>query len=400
MSSGIIIRAGQQHTHESNQIEIAVHEVIRTIKRTAEEHPNAPPSQIFANQVAHLSNDEVIANLPQRSDVLRNINRIQNRHRPTNPITLQELQIQAPYSRTLNGDQFVQFDSGADDVNRFIMFYTTRNLERLSHSRTILCDGTFKTVPSQFYQLYTIHGKVLNYVFPLVYVIATRKTEDFYSQVLNRLVIHASERNLQLNPQYILSDFEIAFMNAARSTFPNAQIKGCLFHWTQSVWRQTVLKGLKQQYGDNEIIRNTVQKLLALPFVPTNDVVDVFDNIVNEVPDELEDEEQLMDVISYVERTYVRGRAARGRRPASNPRFPPNIWSVYDLTVNKQQRSTNAVEGFHSKFQRMIVSHHSGIWKFLEFLQKDQQENEICILQLEAGHTRVRYPIKPQYKKN
>lgn len=107
-----------------------------------------------------------------------------------------------------------------------------------------------------------------------------------------------------------------------------------------------------------------------------------------------------MDVISYVERTYVRGRAARGRRPASNPRFPPNIWSVYDLTVNKQQRSTNAVEGFHSKFQRMIVSHHSGIWKFLEFLQKDQQENEICILQLEAGHTRVRYPIKPQYKKN
>lgn len=153
---GIIVQVNQKHVHEADNIEIAVHEVARSIKRSAQEHPNAPPSQIFIEEVFQLSNEEVIANLPQRNDVIRNINRIQNRHRPINPLTLQELHIQPPYSRTLSGDQFVHFDSGSEDTNRFIMFYTTRNLERLSHSRTILCDGTFKTVPSQFYQLYTV----------------------------------------------------------------------------------------------------------------------------------------------------------------------------------------------------------------------------------------------------
>lgn len=421
---GILLQLKQPHEHEASSVDIEVREIVRAIKRRAEESPNAPPTQIFIDEVASVSNPEIIANLPQRNDLIRNINRIQNRNRPRNPLSLQDLSIQPPYSKTLNGEQFVQFDSGEQDQNRFIIFYTNRNFERLCNSRTLLCDGTFKTVPSQFYQLYTIHGSVLNYVFPLVYCIATRKTEDFYHNLLNHLSSRAQEMNLELNPQYILSDFEIAFMNAARNAFPNSQIKGCLFHFTQSIWRHTgylkkiiltlkyvnadyfnaddftVLRGLKQQYGENVNIRETIQKLLSLPFVPIDDVLNIFDEIVAEIPDDLEDEDALMDVVQYIERTYVRGRAARGRRPASAPRFPPNIWSVYDLTVNRQQRSTNSVEGFHSKFQRKILTHHAGIWKFLEFLQKDQKENEVCIIQLEAGHNRIRYPIKPGYKKN
>lgn len=391
----------KSHLHEASNIEIAVQEVARAIKRRAEEHSNAPPSAIYQQEVSQISNDEVIANMPQRNDVIRNHNRYQNRRRPTNPRTLQDLLIEAPYTRTLNGEMFIQFDSGADDENRFIVFYTVKNLERVVSSRMILCDGTFKTVPGIFYQLYTIHANVLNYTFPLVYCLATRKTEDFYRRLLNHLVLHAEQINRVFCPQYILSDFEISFTKAARSIFPNSQIKGCLFHFTQAVWRQTVLRGLKQQYSNNDsTIRDIIQKLLALPFVPEQDILDVFDTIVAEVPEDLEDDQPLMDVINYVERTYVRGRPARGRRPAVNARFPPKIWTVYELTVNRQQRSTNAVEGFHSKFLGMIQSYHSGIWKFVEHLQRDQNENEICIIQLEAGHTRVRYPIKPKYKKN
>lgn len=112
-------------------------------------------------------------------------------------------------------------------------------------SSIILCYVTFKTVPSIFYQLYTING---NYTFPFVYCISTRETEDFYRRVLNQLIIHAAQLNLVLNPQNVLSDFEIAFMNAARDVFPDSSLKGCLFHLTQAIWKQTIMKGLKQQF--------------------------------------------------------------------------------------------------------------------------------------------------------
>lgn len=58
------------------------------------------------------------------------------------------------------------------------------------------------------------------------------------------------------------------------------------------------------------------------------------------------------------------------------------------------------MEAWHSKFQKIIVSHHSGIWKFLEHVLKDQSENEILIMQLAAGHSRIRYPVKVVYRKN
>lgn len=66
----------------------------------------------------------------------------------------------------------------------------------------------------------------------------------------------------------------------------------------------------------------------------------------------------------------------------------------------KQQRSTNSVEGWHSRFQRLILAHHAGILRFIEHLQLDQKQKEVMMIQLGAGHTRVRYPIKGRYRKN
>lgn len=390
--SGIIVRQGKEHTHEIQTVEIEVQEVVRRIKRRAEEQPNEPPSAVYISQVSNVTNEEVLSNMPQRNDLLRNINRIQNRHRPMNPHSIEHLVIQHPYNVTLTGEPFYQYDSESED--RFILFYTVKDLERLCQSSVIVCDGTFKTAPNMFFQLYTIHGSIHGYTFPLIYCISTRKTEAFYRDVLDRLKTHAAELNFELNPEIILSDYEIAFMNAARAIFPNSSIKGCLFHLTQSIYKQVVIKGLKSQYHNVSVIRDFVQKLLALPFVPEGDIQNVFDDIVETMPEtSSDDEEKLLDLINYVERTYVRGRRGTAR-------FPPNIWCVYPLVLNKYQRTTNEAEGWHSRFQSLINTHHAGIWKFLEFLQKDQRQNEIMMIQIAAGHTRVRYPIKGKYKSN
>lgn len=51
---GIILKRGKVHTHESDQIEIAVQEVVRGIQRKARDQPNAPPSSIFRDEVARI----------------------------------------------------------------------------------------------------------------------------------------------------------------------------------------------------------------------------------------------------------------------------------------------------------------------------------------------------------
>jgi hypothetical protein len=68
--------------------------------------------------------------------------------------------------------------------------------------------------------------------------------------------------------------------------------------------------------------------------------------------------------------------------------------------LNGFQRTTNSVEGWHSKFQKAIVTHHANIWKFIEYLKKDQHENNLLINQLLRGHVGVCHPIKKSYVLN
>lgn len=125
------------------------------------------------------------------------------------PGELGDLDIEPPYDVTLGNKRFLQYDSknedgdNSDDAadiendneeenenprkNRIIIFYTEKNLEYLVRSRTIFCDGTFKTAPAMFYQLYSIHGIVFGHVFPLVYILVTSKDEATYRTILEKL---------------------------------------------------------------------------------------------------------------------------------------------------------------------------------------------------------------------
>lgn len=36
----------------------------------------------------------------------------------------------------------------------------------------------------------------------------------------------------------VVADFESSLWQAVKIVFPNAKIHGCVFHWTQAVWRK------------------------------------------------------------------------------------------------------------------------------------------------------------------
>ncbi|KAJ4445948.1 hypothetical protein ANN_12634 [Periplaneta americana] len=111
-------------------------------------------------------------------------------------------------------------------------------------------------------------------------------------------------------------------------------------------------------------------------------------------------EPDIMDLALYMERTYIRGSPARGRRRAMPPRFAAEIWNTYNQVLVGQHRTTNIVEGWHNRFQKHIVTHHASVWKFMEFIKKNQRNNEIIIIQLLGGNLNVRHPIKRSYLQN
>jgi len=135
--------------------------------------------------------------------------------------------------KTESGEDFLKYDSGPSS-DRIIIFSTTSNLTFLQQSSMWFADGTFKTSPILFEQLYIICGLRINGTdvgcFPAVYCLTPNRTSETYRRIFKKLL----ELNPHLAPACIMTDFERAAMVAYNDVFPNAERKGCFFHFRQA----------------------------------------------------------------------------------------------------------------------------------------------------------------------
>ncbi|KAE8746158.1 hypothetical protein FOCC_FOCC007159 [Frankliniella occidentalis] len=124
---------------------------------------------------------------------------------------------------------------------------------------------------------------------------------------------------------------------------------------------------------------------MALPFVPIPELDATFDAVVDAMDD------RVVPLATTMESTYLRGATLRRRR-AVPPRFPPALWNVHQQAVDDQARTNNVVEGWHSKFQKLLVVHHANIWKFLDEVIDEEHDFRQLLAQLRAGHINIKQP--------
>lgn len=62
--------------------------------------------------------------------------------------------ITGPYTKTLDGEEFSLYDFGQNYEKRVLLFLTFRKIDFLHNSDTVFGNGTFKTFPNQFMQLF------------------------------------------------------------------------------------------------------------------------------------------------------------------------------------------------------------------------------------------------------
>ena len=196
------------------------------IKRKAIDSQDS--SRIVGESLQTIS-EGVAAELPKLDSLKRSIQRQRVRHlaAPVQPATLEHLNLPEEYQKTSKGEQFLLYDSGSD-TQRILIFGTERNLEMLKLSRIWLADGTFKTAPSLFTQVYVIHAlrggpNLMKYghLLPSLFVLLPNKTEAVYSKMWEQIQ-HLCP---QADPAEMLMDFEKAAINSFERRWPTSMGK-------------------------------------------------------------------------------------------------------------------------------------------------------------------------------
>ena len=196
-------------------------------------------------------------------------------------------------------------------------------------------DGTFKVVSKPFKQLYSIHAFIkqngeLKQV-PLAFALMSGKRRCDYRRVLKAI------RNLlpdEIKVQCIVADFEAALWQAVEKVFPTKQIQGCVFHWTQAIWRKVQGLGLGSAYKDDDVVHKYMRQIMALPFLPHEHIKPMFNSLKD-----LATSLPLQNLVQYVQTTWI-----------DSALWSPNRWSIFQRSV----RTNNDVEGWHRR-----LNHHA-----------------------------------------
>ena len=254
----------QPHSCTPKAATLPATQVRAQIAKDALSHPFQSASNIV-NQalLAHLPNDAPTDALPKIDTLIRQTNKRRQGTRPANPTTL-DFDIQ----HDAIPDGFLQEDIRVGS-RRHLLFFTPLMLMLLTTAKEWYLDATFKSVGAPFTQLWGIHafikqGNSMKQV-PLVHVLMSGKSEEDYTAVLRHLQKHF---NTAPAVTTVMMDFEAAVWNAVRTVFPQVQLRGCAFHWSQALWRHIQDVGLAKAYMANGLTHKFIRRLFSLPYLP------------------------------------------------------------------------------------------------------------------------------------
>ena len=224
-------------------------------------------------------------------------------------------------------------------------------------------DGTFKSVPDIYLQLFTIQVFEGDKLIPLIYCLLSTKTRAMYSDVFRYLKDKASNLNVVLSPNLLTCDFESGLIASVRIEFSATQIRGCYFHFCQAVYRHVQTLGLSQLYINDENSRLSIRKLLALAFLPIFQIPLSFENLKSQCSQELQ------PLFEYFESYWIN-------------KIEHALWNMHKV----QRRTNNNLEGWHLRLNRKVGKAHANIYEFLSNLIQEQGATETLLSQIAAGN--------------
>lgn len=165
-------------------------------------------------------------------------------------------------------------------VPRMSFFMLPENESELRMCGTWLIDGTFRAAPATYSQLINIVGvntvQVVTYV-PCVHILMKGKKEENYEEMLLTLLTCVFKGQKQVRK--VVIDFEIAMKHALETVFRmlgmNVTVKGCLFHFSQAIYRWF----RSNLDHDCKILRRLVYLTFWFPYLEQDEILDFIQGI-------------------------------------------------------------------------------------------------------------------------
>ena len=181
-----------QHTHAANPRGNDLLKARAGIKRSAKDTAEKTQNIITTN-IAGLQ-ENVLARLPNIETIRRDVRRNRLNNHPAVP-DINDTQFAIPqnyYTVDVLGQQFLVYDNGRPDC--ILLFGTDEGFRFLRNSQDWFFDGTFKSSPVQFMQLYTVHRLTNHRNIVGAYALLPNKRRASYVEMLTevqRLIYNA-----------------------------------------------------------------------------------------------------------------------------------------------------------------------------------------------------------------
>ena len=361
------------HNHEATVGESGALDMKNMIKRKAEEQPLTPTQNIITEALCQSSGSDHI--LPKWNSLQAIVKRAR-RCPDSSPCHLKSQRadyvLPGEAKTTVDDKDFLLYDDPGND-KRIICWGTQRNVDVLSATDVIMCDGTFWVTPKIFYQMYNFHSCLATHKsLPMIYSLLPDKKKNSYLKLANILL----EKCGNLCGVVILLDFEIGAVNAFKEVFPLAIIKLCYFHVCQNIYKN-ICKKFKKEYLENPEFAKTSRLLACLPFVPVGSIEDAM-FVIYERTRHGGEYASMIPIVESFEKTYLGTLDMHGRSGAI---FAIEDWNFYDVTVEGKEipRTNNTVEGFHRGFSERFTGAHPPMMKFANALKQQQRATDFTL---------------------
>lgn len=329
-----------------------------------------PFSNIYTTITSRHTPD-ALAHLPPYDSIRDSANKLRNKE--NNFVVSAMEDIPESLQRTLDGKRFLQYDSGVNDNGRFIIFFNGDFLDILKDIKKWVCDGTFRSVPSDFYQLLTIQGSFLGNFMPLIFVLMKDKSQSSYTRVFTYL-----RNTFEFSANFIVTDFEMALINSSVNFGNNITRFGCAFHFGQTIWRRIQHLGLTRLYREDADFRKIIRMFLSLSYFSCERKMNGFNYILNMITSSPYNN-CLSEFINYFKLYYI----GIDERDAV---FPVRFWDISQRIMNNIPRTTNSLEGWHRGFNNLASIRNPNISRFINLLTIETEKIRGRIARIKNGN--------------